>query len=233
MGLVKILVVKLIQGFYNFIYFFNIKISISSKVSPLFLFKLNKNKKNIVIDGALIGSNVEINEGVKFFGESICVGNVKIGRYTSINGPSTRICAGDNGIEIGSFCSIASGVVIQEDLHKYDRVTSYYIASHMFKDKTIKESYSKGKILIEDDVWIGANSIILSGVTIGRGSIVGAGAIVTKNIPPYSIVVGTPAQIIKKRFSEETIKMLNESKWWTWDLEKIIQKKDFFFKKLY
>lgn len=79
----------------------------------------------------------------------------------------------------------------------------------------------KGDIVIENDVWIGATSTIMSGVTIHNGAIVGAGTTVTKDVPPYAIVVGNPGRIIKYRFSENQIKDLLDIKWWEWDEEKI------------
>ena len=70
--------------------------------------------------------------------------------------------------------------------------------------------YSKGKIIIEDDVWIGKGATILSGVTLGKGCIVGAKAVVAKDVPPYAIVVGNPSEIIKYRFDDNIIKILKD-----------------------
>ena len=89
---------------------------------------------------------------------------------------------------------------------------------------------SKGDIIIEDDVWIGANCIILSGVKISRGAIIAAGSVVIKEVAPYSIIAGVPAKQIKKRFSEKTIELLEKSKWWTWDISKIKENEQFFLK---
>ncbi|MDD5360373.1 MAG: CatB-related O-acetyltransferase [Sulfurovaceae bacterium] len=168
----------------------------------------------------------------KFLGGVICYGNVSVGRFTVINGPSTRVVAQVNTIKIGSFCSIASGVVIQEYYHKYDRVSTFYMNNYFFEGKPNNDIFSKGDIIIEDDVWIGSNSVILSGVKIGRGSIIGAGSVVTKSIPAYSIVAGNPATIIKKRFTNQIISELEELKWWNWDEIKISQNKEFFNKKI-
>jgi len=71
-----------------------------------------------------------------------------------------------------------------------------------------KEAWSKGLIIVEDDVWIGTRVIILSGIRIGQGAIIGAGSVVTKDVPPYAIVGGDPARVIKYRFDEETVKQL-------------------------
>jgi virginiamycin A acetyltransferase len=78
-----------------------------------------------------------------------------------------------------------------------------------------------GDIIIENDVWIGANSTILSGIKISNGAVVGTGSVVTKDVPPYAIVAGNPAKIVKFRFSEEKIEKLLEIKWWEWDEQKI------------
>ena len=79
----------------------------------------------------------------------------------------------------------------------------------------------KGDIIIENDVWIGANSTIMSGIRIGNGSVVAAGSTVTKDIPPYSIVAGNPAKVVKKRFTEDQIEKLLEISWWEWEEQKI------------
>ncbi len=89
-------------------------------------------------------------------------------------------------------------------------------------EKTIKgHPTSKGDIIIGNDVWIGYGATILSGVKIGDGAIIGARAVVTKNVEPYSIVVGNPAKEKRKRFNKKTIKKLLKIKWWNWPIEKI------------
>ncbi len=82
----------------------------------------------------------------------------------------------------------------------------------------------KGDIIIGNDVWIGYEAVIMSGVTIGDGAIIGARSVVTKDIPTYTIVGGVPARQIRRRFSEETIAALLELKWWNWPREKIARK---------
>ena len=79
----------------------------------------------------------------------------------------------------------------------------------------------KGDIIIENDVWIGANSTVMSGIKIGNGAIVAAGSTVTKNVPPYAIVAGNPAKVVKYRFTDEQIKKLLSIAWWDWDEQKI------------
>ena len=80
---------------------------------------------------------------------------------------------------------------------------------------------NKGDIVIGNDVWIGYEALILSGVTIGDGAIIGARAVVTKDVPPYTIAGGVPAKAIRKRFSDDTVSALLKSKWWDWPEEKI------------
>lgn len=79
----------------------------------------------------------------------------------------------------------------------------------------------KGDILVENDVWIGAKSTIMSGVKIHNGSVVGANSVVTKDVPPYSIVVGNPAKVVKYRFNERQIESLLKIKWWDWTEDRI------------
>ena len=80
---------------------------------------------------------------------------------------------------------------------------------------------NKGDIVIGNDVWIGYEAILLAGVTIGDGAVIGTRALVTKDVPPYTIVGGTPARVLRKRFSEDTISALLRLKWWDWPIEHI------------
>lgn len=82
---------------------------------------------------------------------------------------------------------------------------------------------NKGDIVVGNDVWIGYEAVIFAGVTIGDGAVIGARAVVTKDVPPYTVVGGVPAKPIKKRFNDETITELLKLKWWNWSEEKISQ----------
>lgn len=108
---------------------------------------------------------------------------------------------------IGSFCSIAPNVlfVVASD-HNYKCLSTFPFKVMIAGEKA--EALSKGSIIVKDDVWIGANSTILSGVTINQGAIVAAGSVVTKDVPAYAIVGGNPAKVIKYRFSEPIIQKL-------------------------
>jgi len=126
-------------------------------------------------------------------------------------------------LKIGKFCSIAQNVnILLGGEHYYDRISCYPLNDIINKES--KDAFSKGDVTIGNDVWIGYGAIILSGVTIGNGAVIGAGAIVTKSVEPYSIVAGNPAKEIKKRFTDEKIKELQELEWWNWDIQTIKNK---------
>ncbi len=165
-------------------------------------------------------------------GVNISGGDVRIGRYTVINGPNTFIAAKLNPIEIGSFCSIAKDVTIQEYNHDASRISTYYMRSNIFKTDRMGEHISRGGIRIGNDVWIGGKAMILSGVTIGDGAVIAAGAVVTRDVPPYAIVGGTPAKVLKYRFTPEVIEKLQRIKWWEWPVDKIRNSKDLFWSEL-
>jgi len=112
-------------------------------------------------------------------------------------------------LTIGNYVSIASGVKFLLSGEHYYNTFSTYSFKVMLMGKE-RETYSKGPIIVDDDVWIGMDAMILSGVKIGRGAIVGARAVVAKDIPPYAIVVGNPAKIVKYRFSDEIIKLVDD-----------------------
>lgn len=153
-------------------------------------------------------------------------GHFSIGRYTY--GTIYVTCWGDQGVSmrVGNFCSIGSDVrAYLGGNHCLKYVTTYPLGEKGWPDEVDFRGnflhYGKGDIIIGSDVWIGANVIILSGVTIGNGAVIGNSTVVAKSVPPYGIVVGNPAKVIKKRFSEEEIKELLDISWWNWPDEKI------------
>lgn len=205
-----------------------VKCSFPCKVSPLFAINHLNGVKDVNLDSAFIGRDVTISSGCCFYEDPIIFGKVRIGRYTSICGPATRICADINHVIIGAFCSIASNVIIQEYNHNTRKASTYDVLSHLFDEANPEMVTSKGDIVIEDGVWIGSNSVILSGVHIGRSAVIGAGSVVVNDIPAYAIAVGNPARVVKYRFSEESISIIEKSQWWTWDKHKFSLNKDFF-----
>ena len=111
-------------------------------------------------------------------------------------------------LKIGNFCSIASDVVfILGSDHAVDTISTFPFKVMCLQTQA-HEAISKGDIIVEDDVWIGCRSTILSGVRIGQGAVVAAGSVVTKDVPPYAIVGGVPAKVIKYRFGPEMIEAL-------------------------
>ena len=132
---------------------------------------------------------------------------------------------------IGKFCSIACGAkfLFNSANHKMASLSTYtfplFFEEWGLKKENVAQAWDqKGDIMIGNDVWIGYEAVILSGVTIGDGAVIGCRAVVTKNVPPYTIVGGVPAKPIRKRFDEETIKELQKIKWWDWPEEKITEK---------
>ena len=129
---------------------------------------------------------------------------------------------------IGKFCSIACGAkFLFNSANHTQRSLSTYIFPVLFEEwgldvERIPEAWdNRGDIIIGNDVWIGYEAVILSGVTIGDGAIVAARAVVTRDVPPYTIVGGVPAKPIRQRFSNPDIAQLLELRWWDWPKEKI------------
>ena len=177
---------------------------------------------HVNVTGSILSGNIIVGEHSKIIDGVELYGNIEIGKYTSINGPNTDLRSRLNPITIGNFCSIARNVTFQEFNHDFTRLTSYFVNANMLGKSTKEDIVSKGSIIVEHDVWIGTHSVILSGVTIGTGVVVAANSVVTSNIPPYAIVGGNPAKIIKYRFDEATIQKLLISKWWEGTSEEII-----------
>lgn len=168
--------------------------------------------------------------------------NIEVGDYTMyndfINNPTMfeqnnvlyHYPINQDKLKIGKFCSIACGAkfLFNSANHTMSSLSTYpfplfYEEWGISKKDVTKSWDNKGNIIIGHDVWIGFEAIILAGVTIGNGAIIGARSVVTKDVPPYTIVAGVPARIVRKRFNEDVIVKLLEIKWWNWSKEKITQ----------
>lgn len=168
--------------------------------------------------------------------------NIEIGDYTIYNDFVNNPCdfqknnvlyhypINHDHLVIGKFCSIACGArfLFTSANHTMKSLSSYtfpiFFEEWGLDKKNVTDAWdNKGDIVIENDVWIGYEAVILSGVTIGDGAIIGARAVVTKDVPPYTIVGGVPAKTIRKRFDEDSIAQLLEMRWWDWPQEKIKQ----------
>lgn len=128
-------------------------------------------------------------------------------------------------LKIGRYCSIAGGVTIfLGGEHRLDWITTYPFSALTSEGKSIEgHPQTKGDVIIGNDVWIGQEAFILSGVVIGDGAVIGARSVVTNDIPPYSVVAGNPARVIRERFPELVIKDLLRIAWWNWPEDRIRQ----------
>ncbi len=129
---------------------------------------------------------------------------------------------------IGKFCSIACGAKFLFNSANHTlRSLSTYIFPVLFEEwgldvERIPEAWdNRGDIVIGNDVWIGYEAVVLAGVTIGDGAVIGTRAVVTRDVPPYTIVGGVPAKPIRTRFPEKTIQQLLELRWWDWPPERV------------
>lgn len=166
--------------------------------------------------------------------------NIQIGEYTMYNdfvhdprqfeknNVLYQYPINGDSLRIGKFCSIACGAkfLFASANHTQASVSTYPFPIFFEEwdldigDVTLAWDH-KGDIVIGNDVWIGYEAVVMAGVTIGDGAIIGARAVVTKDVPPYTIVGGVPAREIRRRFSDDVIARLQELKWWDWPAERI------------
>ncbi len=163
--------------------------------------------------------------------------NIIIGDYTYYDDPANSEdfernvlyhypFLGDKLI-IGKFCALATGVkfIMNGAFHKMSGISAYPFS--IFGNGWEKiipkkgELPYKGDTVVGNDVWIGYEALIMAGVKIGDGAIIGAKALVTKDVPPYAVAGGNPAKVIKMRFKEKEVERLLKLKWWDWKVEKI------------
>ena len=175
--------------------------------------------------------NSKIAKTAKIFPFSI-ISNTIIDDYSYVSYNCTI-----NNCKIGKFCSIAKGVKIGLGKHPVNFISTsplFYSPNNPLKTVlSEKLMFEENKfIMVGNDVWIGANVVVLDGVTIGNGAIIGANSVVNKDVLPYSIVGGVPAKEIKKRFSDNIIEKIQNSEWWQMPIHFFQQDevKDFFSK---
>ena len=157
--------------------------------------------------------------------------DISIGKYSY--GYRQLCYRGSKLSQIGAFCSIGPNVTVSNGNHPIDIVSThpaFYLAGWGITDSPQSlKSDKNGLISIGHDVWIGMNVTLLTGIAIGHGAVVAAGSVVTKDIPPYALVGGIPARIIKFRFDEPTVEQLLNRAWWAWPDNHLRSSADDFF----
>jgi virginiamycin A acetyltransferase len=178
---------------------------------------------NSILDGPIkVGSGCIIRDSI------LQSSDMEIGRNTTLWGPNITVNEFGSYIRIGSFCSIGKNVTIQGYSHNPNKITTYFTQSNLFCGNFLDDIICKGPIVIGSDVWIASNVTIGSGVTIGHGAVIGANSLILADVPPYAFVAGSPARLIRYRFSPEIVEQLLALKWWEWDMIKINKNKNLF-----
>lgn len=196
-----------------------------SLLSSLFSFrKFNKNISAFALwdKDCKLSPKIFLGPFAKLYGSTI-------GNYTRIRHFTTVAYT-----QMGKFCSVAAGTKIGVAGHPTNLLSTnsvFYLSRSLnekFKNDIPYEPYQP--IIIGNDVWIGEKALVMPGVTIGDGAIIAAHAVVTKDVPPYAVAGGVPAKVIKYRFSEEMITLLEKIQWWNMDETKIEHVKNVFAK---
>lgn len=140
----------------------------------------------------------------------------EIGRYSYVL-PRTHL----QHVRIGAFCSIAEDLRLIPYAHPLAHVSTYPFHARLGMSLPYPDQEFLGRIEIGPDVWIGARVVIKGGVRIGAGAVIGAHSVVTRDVPPYCVVAGAPARVLRQRFDDATIARLLEIRWWEWPLAEI------------
>lgn len=167
--------------------------------------------KFAIINSFYVDSSLKISKGARINRGVIIGENVNIEEYTYINNNSIIF-----NTKIGKFCSVSYNCMIGLPNHPINNISTSPFLYSNHNILNIPESFEElnTETIIGNDVWIGASAIIMRGISIGDGAIIGAGSIVTKDVPPYAIAVGNPAKVIKMRFDKNQVEFLKEFKYW-------------------
>jgi phosphonate metabolism protein (transferase hexapeptide repeat family) len=157
--------------------------------------------------------------------ERVVLRDVKLGDFSYIERHSEAIYA-----DIGKFCSIASNVRINALEHPMERLTTHKLTyrpnEYLFfhgVDQAFRARRQNKRVTIGNDVWIGHGAVVMPGISIGDGAVIGANAVVTKNVEPYAVHAGVPAKFLKWRFPQPIRERLQALTWWNWPLEKLAE----------
>jgi acetyltransferase-like isoleucine patch superfamily enzyme len=152
------------------------------------------------------------------------VGFLSVG-HRSYGEPQVLLYPGDTAkVRIGRYCSIANGATfVPGGNHRTDWVTTYPLRAMLELPGALTDGHpaTKGDIVVADDVWLGAECRVLSGVTIGAGAVVGLAAVVTTDVRPYAVVAGNPAREVGRRFGDSVVEALLQIAWWEWTDEQV------------
>lgn len=202
--------------------------------------------KHAEVKNSLLSENVIVGNHAMIISSEL-ESNISINRYNYIYKSSigrftyTGIGSSIRSSRVGRFCSLAWNVSIGGGNHEFHHVTTSPLWRFEMLDKSemnhdenkelIKRHNDFGACTIGHDVWIATNAVILRDVKIGNGAIIGAGAVVTKDVEPYSIVAGVPAKKIKMRFDDKVIDVLEQIQWWNWPIDVIRANLDVIYRK--
>lgn len=199
-----------------------VKMMFKSVFYRIYAIFINFNLRGVFVGrSAVISLDSKINDQVKIL-DYCRLFNTSIDKYSYVSPFSILI-----DCEIGKYTSIGPGCRIGLGVHPIDQVSTspYFYNDHVFKKRNPNDFTV---VIIGHDVWIGANALIMGGVNIGDGAVIGAGAVVTKDVEPYSVVVGVPAKEVKKRFDSKVIENILKEKWWDRDHKELLkQRRDF------
>ena len=177
---------------------------IKIKLIRFLVLKLRNKGKNLTLRSDTINLRTKINHHTTIMEGTVTDHLTEIGKYCYIG----RYCYLTK-VKIGNYCSIANNVSIGQGEHDLSRIST----NSIFYDDAFNQ-LTQNDCEIGNDVWIGVDSIIKRGVKIGNGAVIGANSVVTRNVPPYAIVVGSPAKILRYRFENEKIELIEKSQWW-------------------
>lgn len=179
------------------------------RIIKYFLLLIKYRNKKVILNTNNISLKTELGKCVQIMKNTEIGGFSKIGKYSYI-GKNCSITKAT----IGNYCSIANNVSIGQGEHDLTKIST----NSIFYENAFDE-LTKKECIIGNDVWIGVDSIILRGGVIGNGAVIGANSVVTKDVPPYAVVVGSPARIIKYRFDDYIIEKIEQSNWFSYDFD--------------